>query len=397
MLKLCKKKIDLINFRFVYWIIFATFILSGCQPDNSQLTNPEPPTPEVIPTVSQDPVATSIGDNLVKLAWFYKPPTEDQYPHLIGRFDFFILTNHDEPEREQIRRLGEPGPFYEYLLLTQIQDPGSCTAPPNGNQVAFRRGDFCTISQDHPEWFLLDTEGKRVSNDRGYYYMDPGNADFRSFWLERAIELQQTYQWDGLFLDNVVASLGKYKNMGVKLGQYEDDASLQVAVEGFLIFLEQNYFNPMNRTVFANIISVRDASIWYQYLQYMDGAMIENFAVDWKTAFSADEWQEQIEMIMGGQAQGKKMILVAQGERDDLQRQEFAFASYLLVSDGQTVFRYAHHSAYREIWWYDNYELVLGAALGPPFKDGSNWKRIFEKGLVTINPADQTAEIRINE
>ena len=378
--------------RYVLHILIATLVLFGCQTESHQ-----PLSTEAIPTATRAPVSSPSVENIVQLAWFYKPPADEQIPLLIGRFDFFILTNHDEPEREYIRSLGENGPFYEYLLLAEIQDPGSCTSQPNGNQVAFRRGDFCMISQEHPDWFLLDTRSRRVSNERGYYYMDPGNEGFRAFWLERARELQQTYQWDGLFLDNAEASLGKYKEMNVRLMQYEDDASLQAAVKGFLSFLKQNYFTPMNRTVYANIVASRDASIWPQYLQYVDGAMLENFAVDWRTALSLDEWQEQIEMIQYAQAQGKRMILVAQGGQTDVQRQEFAFSSYLLVADGQTVFRYAHHSAYREIWWYETYQLDLGAPLGPFYKDGNSWKRTFENGLVTVNPVTQTASIRIDQ
>ena len=253
------------------------------------------------------------------------------------------------------------------------------------------------ISEEHPDWFLLDTNGNRVSNERGYYYMDPGNEGFRAFWLERAQELQKTYQWDGLFLDNAEASLGKYKNMGIELLQYEDDASLQAAVEDYLSYLETNYFGPMNRTVYANIISTRERSVWLTYLQYIDGAMIENFAVDWKISLSVNEWEEQIQMIQDGQALGKKMILVAQGKKDDIERQKFAFASYLLIADGQAVFRYAHHSAYREIWWYETYELELGTAIGPAFRDGKIWKRAFENGIVTVNPVEQTSNIQLNQ
>ena len=89
------------------------------------------------------------------------------------------------------------------------------------------------------------------------------------------------------------------------------------------------------------------------------------------------------------------MILVAQGGENDVSRQEFAFASYLLVADGHTVFRYAHHSMYREIWWYENYQFNLGAPLGPAIKDGSTWKRTFENGIVTVYPTNQTANIQI--
>jgi hypothetical protein len=45
------------------------------------------------------------------------------------------------------------------------------------------------------------------------------------------------------------------------------------------------------------------------------------------------------------QAMGKTVILVAQGDQYDQQRQEFALGSYLLVSDGLAYFRYTNTTA----------------------------------------------------
>jgi Hypothetical glycosyl hydrolase family 15 len=381
-------------------ILFSTIVLaavlvatSSCQ--NNYTNKTEATTPALAistPTASITPIP--VTDDFIKLAWFYKPPTEDLYNVIAKDFDVFILTNHDEPEREKIRAAGLDTPIYQYLLLSEIQDPGSCQEIPYGNQVANRPGDFCEISQDHPDWFLLDQSGQRVQNGKGFYYMDPGQPGFRAFWLERAREIQITYKWDGLFLDNVEASLLKYEQMSVNLAKYPDDASLVMAVEEFLKYLDTNYFTPENRPVMGNIISLNDPQVWYRYLQYMDGAMLENFGVDWYDYFSRDEWEQQMSLIATSQEMKKTALLVSQGTQDDLQRQEFSFASYLLLSDSQASFRYTHHSAYDKVWWYKDYEIDLGKPLGVMHKEGEEWwTRSFEHGLVKVNPSNHTSAI----
>ncbi len=114
---------------------------------------------------------------------------------------------------------GRPGQILQYLLLAEITKPASCSASPTGNQVAYLTGDFCRISRDHPDWFLLDKHGARVRAADGNYYMDPGNEGYRWFWLKRAITLQTQFGWDGLFLDNVEASRAKFGTRGIALGE----------------------------------------------------------------------------------------------------------------------------------------------------------------------------------
>ena len=166
-------------------------------------------------------------------------------------------------------------------------------------------------------------------------------------------------------------------------------------MEGFLAYLDQNYFTPENRPVIANIISTQDTQVFFRYLKYLDGAMLENFAVDWYGYYSAKEWEEQINLITKIQSMKKSALLVAQGTEDDLQKQQFAFASYLLLTDGNTSFRYADGDAYGEPWWYTNYEVDLGKPLGLLYSKEGIWIRDFEHGRVTVNPSNRTGEISI--
>lgn len=331
-------------------------------------------------------------DQIINIAHFYKPPKMSAAT-AIKHFGSIILTNGDQTYLAQLRDSGFGSTVPEYFRSDGIQNPGSCTAEPLNNQVAYKEGDFCDISKNHPDWFLLDKNGKRitVTNSGSYYRMDPANPGWRKFFLDRVIESQNEHGWSGLFLDNVEASLGKF--FTAKPVKYPDDASYQDAVAGFLSYLNENYDRP----IVGNIVTrySNDDATWFRYLQFMDGALQERFAVNWSETkyLSADSWLRDMELMEETQAQGKYVILIAPGNRSDTKRQRFAFASYLLISDGKAAFRYAKFSAYRQSWLYSNYKIDLGNPLGPRYQEGSTWRRDFANGYVIVNPVKRTAKI----
>lgn len=363
---------------------------------------PAPPTP-LSPTQPISPAATqsvssAYPDDVSHLAWFYKPPQESDFAFVADHFDFFILTHKDEAARDQFRQAGLDGRFSQYLLLLIVEDPEGCDENPSGNQVAFKEGDFCMIREQHPDWFLQDQNGQPIKSGDDTYHMDPGSEGYRQFFLERARELQETHGWDDLFLDNVEASPVKMVGDGRSLLKYPDAQSYADAVEGFLAYLRQGYFEPRGRHIYGNIVSLDDDHVFDQYLQHLDGAMIESFATDWSDGFrDADDWEEQMDRVQNAMAQGKTMILVAQGTQGDRALQKFAYASYLLLADGNAVFRYTHSENYRDLWWYENYELDLGAPLGTRYEENGGWRRDFANGYVAVNPESHEAEIVVNQ
>ncbi len=357
----------------------------GCQPARVD----QSPTQQANPATSI-PTSTKI----VRLAWFYKPPRDGQLAPLVNYFDFFILTHKDEPTRDWLKSNGVTAPFAQYLLLTEIMDPGDCSSTPYGNQVAYKAGDFCAISQQHPDWFLLDANGNRIQSGSGDYYMDPGNEGYREFWLSRAREMQETFGWDNLFIDNVEASREKFLNKASGLATYPDDASYQSAVEGFLAFIRQNYFAPRGRLMFGNIVSNRDETTWFNYIQYLDGAMIEAFATGWSGDYrSPFEWETQMSMAEKALTEDKTMILVSRGNQSNTDLQRFAFASYLLIANGNAVFRYTDPDSYSEPWVYSDYQIDLGNPLGNRYRSDFSWRRDFTRGYVTVNPWTHSAQI----
>lgn len=345
--------------------------------------------------------AALMPNQLVNLAFFYKPPSNSDAATVASNFSNVTLTGGDESFRDQLLAAGFKSTIPQYYRSDGIQNPGSCTASPANNQIAYKAGDFCDISTNHPDWFLLDTNGNRMPTSPGssYYRMDPGNAGWRNFFVTRLVEIDQQKGWSGVFLDNVEASLAEILNDGLTAAKYPDNTSYQAAVSGFLQYLNQNYAQAYNRPIMANIIARSDEAQWFNYMPYVTGAMQERWAVPWASTtgyLSESKWSSDMALAEKTQAQGKYILLVAQGPKTDTARQNFAFASYLLISNGYASFRYTNSSYYREVWLYDNYKVQLGTPLGARYQTGTAWRRDFTNGYVIVDPVNDTASISVS-
>jgi hypothetical protein len=345
-------------------------------------------------------VTALMPDKIVNLAFFYKPPSNSDAATVAGNFSNVVLTGGDESFRDQLISNGFASTIPQYYRSEGIQDPGNCTTSPANNQIAYKPGDFCDISQTHADWFLLDTNGNRMRTSPGsnYWRMDPGNAGWRSFFVSRLLEIDQQKGGSGVFLDNLEASLGEIKRDGLLPAKYPDDASYQAAVKGFIQYLYTSYAQAYNRPMVANIISRSTEAQWFNYTPYLTGAMQERWAVPWSNTagyLSESKWSADMALAEKTQAQGKYIILVAQGSKTETARQNFAFASYLLVSNGKASFRYSDSSIYSEVWLYDNYKVQLGSPLGARYQSGTTWRRDFANGYVTVDPVNNTANISL--
>lgn len=363
--------------------------------------SPEPTaTPRAVPTPapSLTPSPTP-APPVVQLAWFYRPPADHDLVTLAQNYSAFVLTFSDEAERDQLKAMGARGPFLQYMTLNAIQDPGGCNSQPFHSQVAFHIGDFCDISLNHPDWFMQDKSGSRIPEgyDQDYWLMNPSNPQWRAFWLNRVREVQESLGWDGVFLDFTEASLGLRQRVGPLPAGYGDDASWRAANVAFVKYLYTSYFKPSHRPLFANIGEVRDRAGWLDFLPVLDGLMNEGWAVGWHEGEyrPVAEWEADLAQVETIQSAGKQVILVSQGAADDLQRQQFAFGSYLLVANGRALFRYATNLAYTQGKVYDDYLVNLGQPLGPRTKTGDAWQRDFEHGRVIVDPAKHTASIDV--
>lgn len=392
---------------FIFFVIGCILIGTvGCRA--APVTEVVPPTPTVFipeppvgtPTPTAIPTPQSLPGELVQLIYFYRLYKETDLQLLANRFDLYILTEDDLKRRAQMVELGAKSPILQYLRFDAIHDPGDCQDQPWRNQVADQPGDFCRISAEHPDWFLLDQKGERIvvgDKEESFYIMDPGNQGWRDYFLAQVREMQEMNGWNGVFLDNVELSLSFREQEGALPANYPDDSSYQLAILGFLQFMYDGYFQPSGRPVYANLVSRRGEEMWPLYLPYLDGVMHEGWAIDWPDRFrSAERWEQQLALAEQTQSMGKELIIVSQGTQADAELQEFAFASFLLISQGRAYFRYANSDVYREVWLYDNYDLDLGLPLGPRYQEDGTWRRDFTKGWVSVNPDTHEVNIVVN-
>ncbi|NCT22377.1 hypothetical protein GW781_14645, partial [bacterium] len=244
---------------------------------------------------------------------------------------------------------------------------------------------------------LRDNDGNEIRDGKNVF-MDPGNAGYREFWLERAKELQEGYHWDGVFIDNVEANLNKFRRLGQMPANYASDESYQKEIEAFLSYISTQYFKPHQRPVYGNIVEHKDEEVWLRYLNHLDGVMIEDFAVDYNGRYYFEaSWEKQIFMSMEAEAMGKALILVSQGSVDNMDRARFSFVSYLLVNNGLASFRYTDSDHYEEVWLYENYFNNLGSPTGSLYKWHEGWRRDFTNGYVFLEPSTHTSEINITK
>lgn len=336
----------------------------------------------------------------IRLAWFSRPPKNDDMLPIAVNFDFIILSAADQPERDLLRTMDKNDPILQYLRFEAINIPATCTEQPRTNQVAYLPGDYCQIDLEHPDWFLLDQNGERIittSDDADYVLMDPGSQGWREFFLSRIRQENEDMKWDGVFLDVVEVTLTYHSERERMPANYPTEELYQEAIRGFLKYLYEEYFHPNNRLLYANIVARGKEQDWSYYLDYLDGAMLEGWALHSRDTYRpVDIWEKQMDVVERTQAMGKTIILVSPGQQFDQALQEFAFASYLLVNNGNAIFRYANSKSYREIWMYNNYNVDLGSPLGPRYLEGNIWQRNFQNGFVTVNPVTHEGNIVIN-
>lgn len=357
----------------------------------------------------------SLTDTVPQLVWFYNPPREGDCEALIKHYDYFVLTQQTqrvETLPDCLRAAGQTD-IVQYMRMDAVQDPCRQALLPAGsvcscdqynwsNNVAWNPDDICMLRDEHPDWFLRTSEGSIIYEGHDYgspfVYMDPGNREWQEFWLERTILSQQTYGWHGVFLDNLEGGLEKHHDYS--LANYPDVGSFQQAWISFLQYINASYFEPQNVPLLANIVSRPSWDIWHTYMPYLDGAMEESWAVDWNNGYYSPEfWESSLSSIEQTSASGKRSLLVSQGARDDLYRQGFAFASYLLISSEEVTFRYTYSATggYHQVWLYDNYEIQLGQPLGTRYQVEDMWRRDFVNGSVWVNPRNQTWDIVVGQ
>ena len=365
-------------------------------------------------------VPSAAAGPTTKVGYFYHPPDDpSQNSRIVNRIDWLVFHHDDSPQRVALTSAGYHHPVFMYLLAMQTSSDhwdnnalwGQSPDPSNPNSSYFD-----DALKQHPDWFLHDQYGQLIKSD--YYWMDPGSPGWRQFLATQA-RSALTQGWGGIFLDNLAvtfkhpirdAALNTAPSGATQGSPVPWNAATNTAytnesfgdqVGSLIATVHQLAGAPTGKPIWANLTdpttSYTDQRAKYQ--PSLDGWMDEGFASTFeKTQFpTVDQWNTMMSRADVAPTKGKSQILVGQGGEHDRHVQRFTFASYLLVQDARTIFRYALTTQYRSLWWYPDYDADFGAPKGPRYqlKDGS-WRRDYAHGYVEVNPASHDVTLVVD-
>ncbi|MGH9414811.1 MAG: putative glycoside hydrolase [Terriglobales bacterium] len=342
-------------------------------------------------------------------AYFYKPPADHtSVAFMAHHFQLILLTHEDEAYMAQLRHDGYRGPILQTVAANEAEGPGpyanakaNCDAAyvPYHRTVADRRGVFCSKIHPHESWFLHNRHGQRLYTRhqsgngvwRTVYEMNPGSRGWRRFVIARLRQYRSHLRFDGFFFDNVdLSRAGLLRQMADQGGvaEYANDAQFRAAVAGDLAAIRAAFPGV---PLWANLThDPEERGDWNAYLPYLNGVMVEDFALGWKdAALPPPAGLAQLANIQSALAHGNSVLVVAQGSEQDQLRRRFtlALAWALLPARGKLYYRYnnAGTDDYRQVWWSQLYRFIPAEALGPLQCQHMQCSRLYSGGMLTLD------------
>ncbi len=308
----------------------------------------------------------------IPLAYFYKPPQDGTSAHFLARhMALIILMHNDESYARRLRQDGYTGLILQCLAANEAEGPGpylyksqACRRgyTPYQRTVVNQPDLFCRAVHPHESWFLHNRKGQRLYTSwhsaggilRNIYYMNPASPGWRRFVVSRLLA-ERALGYDGFFLDNVALSRdGLFQDPlnpgGVR--EYSSARQWKAAMRGYLAFIRSHL--PRNVPLWANLVH-DDGGGWAPYLPFLNGMMVEDFALGWRNApLDPAQRKRQFTNIRLALAHGKSVIAVVQGGRREPERLSDALRAYCSLASPNLYFRYAdaHDADYRNYWPY---------------------------------------------
>jgi hypothetical protein len=259
--------------------------------------------------------------------------------------------------------------------------------------------NYAEADNAHPEWFLLNTSGSRIS-EGGYSWLwmaDTSEESYQQQWTSNVIKLLSAGPWDGVMMDDTNTT-ARYHTEPSSIAKYPTDAAYQGAIGSMLA-----YAGP--RIQAAGKLAVPNMGSWSEYpevvegwLKYVSGGVDEMFA-KWSSTpgqgyRDASGWQTQVEEIQSTERMGKIFLAITQAEASDKQAILYGWGSVLLGADDHTA--YSAAASYSSEEWCGECETQIGEPTSVATKvAGGVWERSFSGGLVVVNPTTLTVGVNL--
>jgi hypothetical protein len=304
--------------------------------------------------------------------------------------------------------------FVFYLNLTSLDSRCGC----------FEARFYQSIASTHPEWFLRDASGNRISAFVTQYgagrlwTVDIGNPAFIDAWADTVIAEMDRHGWDGVWADNILR--GNFYDWSAwpvnpRTGAAYTTAEYRQDTLAALLHLRSR-LDPRGKILIGNYGSAWEPDtladpVVQQQIVAMHGVEVEDCVYTFSgTPHSETTWMNQLKYLDFANRRGVlTQCRGGNGTIGDATKRDYILASYLLTKE-----RFSNVGQLNGLSaWWPGLETDLGAPLGgytcldpaaglAPTTScpstGKIYAREWERGRVLANPTGGiTATIPLGE
>jgi hypothetical protein len=311
-----------------------------------------------------------------------------------SRYGYAILHTWDYGKIPQLKAAN---PGIKVLLYKDVAATVDYTCRNGSDDRMLPTGvGYCWASASHPDWFLRDASGNRISfcDYPHDWLMDVGSPEYEQAWLQNAVSDAKRYGFDGVMLDDVDEWMDNHM-CGRTIAKYPTHASWAAATTRFMAAVGPG-LTSQGLLVFPNV-AIADywtsagLSYWDTWLSYSSGA-VQEYYTKWSGSssswFTGLDWSSRQDYLRHTQAAGKVFIGITYAPKSDAHSQRYARGSFLLDWDGRSsslVYQPTDPEA------QDPYSSIWTTSLGPPigtrYQVGVAWRRDYTGGTVIVNPS----------
>jgi hypothetical protein len=278
---------------------------------------------------------------------------------------------------------------YEDAAVTE--GPSSCqydTHPAAGVS-------YCYASSNHPEWFLTDPGGNRLTycDFTSDYAMDIGNTAYQQAWLGNVQTILKRDGWDGVFMDDVNTYPGHC--LDGKIAQYSD-AQYGAAMVGFVDAvapaLRGNGLLTVGN-VAADPWTSSQESLAEQMAPHI-GGFFREYWQRWgagSALFTDSMWSSLMAQAANIQAGGAMYLANTYGSTSDTSAMAYARASFLLAwngaAGGASFWDAGLADPANPVWTVE-----IGSPSGSRYQVGAGWERVYSGGIALVDPSSSSAQ-----
>jgi hypothetical protein len=312
----------------------------------------------------------------------------------LARYDYVVLQAW---EYARIPALKAANPNIKVLVYKNLPSTSS-NATTNGidNALLPAGVGYAVANANHPDWFLLDTNGQRIqwSDYPGNWQMDPGNAGYQNEWLTNVRSELQRNGWDGVMLDDTTTGENEAWHIGSRvMAKYPTAASYTAATRSFLA----NVCPALRSAGFLALPNIGSTTpaIWTDWVTLCSGA-VQEYWTKWgynnDQQFSGADWDARQQFLSLTEQANRIFLGVTYAPMSDVRSMRYARASFLLDWDGGPSALAFGPNPDSQDPYSPEWSVNIGQPLGARYKVGNAWRRDYSGGTVLVDPSPSAAQ-----